>query len=228
MVTMKKKNVLLAMVILASVVMFIGCASTPDEAVAKELEGTVKSEVLEHKGSALGLNELPIWVETYILEGITGLEDMSDFATDYCFVAETTSENLNAAQAWVEGFDMPQTIARNVSTRVEGTFSGAETGGAGDDYGTYFENVVKTMTETEFSGAKKENDWWVLTRRYDVDAKAKYVDEYRAFVLYTIPRDLLDQQVLSVIERIEEENTLSVTETETSDRVKNLLSSVGL
>ncbi len=223
-----KKNFVVLAVLIASVLMFVGCASTSDEQVAKELEGTVKSEVLEHKGSALGLNELPIWVETYILEGINGLEEMSEFSNDYCFVAETTAENINAAQAWVEGFNMPQTIARNVSTRVEGMFSGAQSGGAEGEYGTYFENVVKTVTETEFSGAKKENDWWVLTRRYDADTKSKFVDEYRAYVLYTIPKDLLDQQVLSVIERIEQENVITAEESSTSDRVKNLLSTSGL
>ncbi len=224
----KKISFILIALFIASILVFTGCATTPDEAVAKELEGTVKSEVLEHKGSALGLNELPIWVETYILEGITGLEELADFENDYCFVAETTAQNINAAQAWVEGFSIPQTIARNVSTRVEGVFSGAESGGMDGEYGTYFENVVKTMTDTEFSGAKKENDWWVLTRRYDADTKSKYTDEYRAFVLYTIEKDILDQQVLSVIERIEQENTLSSEDTATSDRIKNLLSTSGL
>ncbi len=228
MITINKKSLVLLFVLVASIVMFMGCASTPDEPVAKELEGSVSSEVLEHKGSALGLNELPIWVETYILEGITGLEELPDFANDYCFVAETTAQNINAAQAWVEGFSIPQTIARNVSTRVEGTFSGAESGGMEGDYGTYFENVVKTVTETEFSGAKKENDWWVLTRRYDADSRSKFTDEYRAYVLYTIPKDILDQQVLSVIERIEQENSLSADDTATSDRIKNLLSTSGL
>ncbi len=227
MITINKKIALLFAVAMIAMVL-VGCASTPEEPAATQLEGTVTSEVLEHKGSALGLNELPVWVETYILDGINGLEEMSEFSNDYCFVAETTAQNINAAQAWVEGFNMPQTIARNVSTRVEGVFSGAESGGMDGDYGTYFENVVKTMTDTEFSGARKENDWWVLTRRYDVDTKSKYVDEYRAYVLYTIPKDLLDQQVLSVIERIEQENVMSATETETSDRVKDLLSTSGL
>ncbi len=223
-----KKSLLVLAILIASVLMFVGCASAPEEPAPTEIQGTVQSEVLEHKGSALGLNELPVWVETYILDGITGLEEMSDFSGEYCFVAETAAQNINAAQAWVEGFNMPQTIARNVSTRVEGIFSGAESGAADGEYSTYFENIVKTVTETEFSGARKENDWWVLTRRYDSDSKSKYTDEYRAYVLYTMPKDLLDQQVLSVIERIEQENVLTSDDSATNDRVKELLSSSGL
>lgn len=228
MITMDKKMMMLFASVLTVIFFFTSCASTPSEPVAKELEGTVKSEVLEHKGSALGLNELPVWVETYILTGITGLEELPDYTGDYCFVAETSANDVNAAQAWVNGFDMPQTIARNVSTRVDGVFSGAATGSAEGAYGTYFENVVKAATEIEYSGAKKENDWWVLTRRYDTDIKSKYKDEYRAYVLYTIPRDLLDQQVLTVIDRVAQESSVDAGQEAAIDKVKNLISDAGL
>ncbi len=223
----KNKLQIITFALLGCVLLLSGCLSGGMNSVAKELEGTVKSEVLEHKGSSLGLNELPIWVETYILKGITGLEKLSEYEGDYCFVAETTSSNLNAAQMWVDNFSVPQTIARNVSTRVEGVFTGAASGGA-DEYGTYFESIVNTMTNTEFSGAKKENDWWLLTRRYDVDSKDTYEDSYRAFVLYTIPKELLDQQIVSVINRIETENNLNVQESALTDRVKNLIQNSGI
>ncbi|MFI3256859.1 MAG: hypothetical protein R3Y36_01000 [Spirochaetales bacterium] len=225
MITVNKKNLLCAGLSVA-VVLFMGCQSTPEEPVAKTLEGTIQSEVLEHKGSALGLNELPVWVETYVLEGITGLEKLPDYTDDYCFVAETTSNNINTAQAWVNGFDIPQTIARNVSTRVEGAFSGASSGSTEGAYGTYFENIVKTIVDVEFSGAKKENDWWVLVRRYDTDSS--YVDEYRAYVLYTIEQDLLDAQVLSAIEATEQDNVLGSDEAEVIANVKNLIAESGL
>ncbi len=217
-----KKLLIIMTVITVCLLGFSGCMSDKMNQVAKELEGSVRSEVLEHKGSALGLNELPIWVETYILKGITGLEKLDDYEGDYCFVAETSSSNLNSAQMWVDNFSAPQTIARNVSTRVEGLFTGA-TSGSTDEYAAYFESVVNTIINTEFSGAKKENDWWLLTRRHDVDSQGTYEDVYRAFVLYTIPKDLLDQQVLSVINRIESESNLNVQETSLTDRVKGLI-----
>lgn len=207
--------------------MVISCA-TKKEPEAKELQGTVKSEVLEHKGSSLGINELPVWVQTYIQNGITGLEKSPDYKDDYCFVAETTASNLDAGQVWVNSFNMPETIARNVSTRVEATFSGAASGDPKGVYGTYFENIVKTSSSIEYSGVRKINDWWVLVRRYNQDNKSKFTDEYRIYVLYTIERDLLDRQVVGVIDRVTAGETVDAGKKEAVDKVKALIAKSGL
>ncbi len=217
-----------AVLIAALFVLFAGCKTAKTEPAAKELEGTVKSEVLEHKGSSLGINELPVWVQTYIQTGITGLEKLNDYKDVYCFVAETTASNLDAGQAWVNSFNIPQTIARNVSTRVDALFSGASSGGTDGTYGTYFENVVKTSSNIEYSGVRKINDWWVLVRRYDQNVKNKYVDQYRVYVFYTIERDLLDRQVLAVIDKTASDAKLNADQQATVNKVKSLIKDRGL
>ena len=104
--------------VMAASFIFVGCASNKDPE-PKELEGQVKTEVLEHKGAALGVNQLPVWVETYIAEGILGVEKLSSYAGSYCFIGEEAGSNLDALQTWVTSFDVPGEIARNVSTRVD-------------------------------------------------------------------------------------------------------------
>ncbi|WP_314847866.1 hypothetical protein [Treponema lecithinolyticum] len=206
-----------------------GCASKKNaEPEARELSGTVKTEVLEHKGSALGIDELPVWVQTYIQKGITGLEKLNDYKNVYCFVAETTASNVDAGQAWVNGFNMPQTIARTVSTRVDALFSGASSGGTDGSYATYFENVVKTASNIEYSGARKINNWWVLLRRYEPNSKTKYADEYRVYVFYTIDRDSLDRQVLSVIDKVAADLKTGADQQAMVNKVKALINQNGL
>ncbi len=195
---------------LAASFVFVGCASNK-EAEPKELEGKVKVEVLEHKGTALGINELPAWVETYISEGIPGVEKLASYENEYCFIGEEAGSNINALQAWVSSFDVPSEIARTVSTRVDALFTGAASGSPDGEYGTYFENVVKTVASANYSGARKVNDWWVLTRRYDPDQKRKAIDEYRCYVLYTIEKDVLDQQVMEMMDRVASESQGSTT-----------------
>ena len=220
------------MIAVCSAAVLVLCASCKTtkgaEPEARELQGTVKTEVLEHKGSSLGINELPVWVQTYVQSGLTGLEKLNDYKDMYCFVAETTSANLEAGQAWVNGFNMPQTVARNVSTRVDALFSGASSGGTEGTYGTYFENVVKTSSNTEYSGVRKINDWWVLVRRYDQNVKNKYKDEYRVYVFYTIERDLLDRQVLDVIDRTAADSKVNTDQKAAIDKVKSLIRESGL
>ena len=224
------KNKLMGIVAaLLLLTMVTGCASKKvEEPEAKELEGTVKTVVLEHKGTALGVNLLPVWVETYIYEGITGVEKLKDYEDKYCFVAEEISSNLGAGLAWAEGVNMPQTIARNVQTRVESVFSGASSGSLDGEYNTYFENIVKTITNIDYSGAKEAGEWWVLVRRYDNDVKKKYTDEYRIYLLYTMDKDYLDMQILNAIEKVEKQGETSEEKTKVINAVKDIMKTEGL
>ncbi len=211
--------------VLVVCLLFAGCASDPEP---KELSSRVKTEILEHKGTALGVNTLPVWVESYVSLGTKGLEKLADFSEEYCFVAEMSADNLNAAQAWLNGFEMPQVIARQISSRVESLFIGAAVGAPEDTYGTYFENVVKTTTDVTFTGAKKISDWWSYIRVYDPDIKNSFNDEYRVYVLYTMPRSLLDKQLLNELDKIQEDPNMTEAQQTAFNNVKKLVADSGL
>ena len=214
-------------VLLALSMVFAGCASK-QEPEPKELQSSVKTEVLEHKGTALGINELPVWVETYVSTGVTGLEKLSDYQGSYCFVGEETGTNLDAVQTWAATFDVSREIAAAVASRVESLFTGAASGSPDGDYGTYFENIVKASSNANYSGARKINDWWILIRRYDPDAKKRYTDEYRVFVLYTIEKDILDDQILNMIDKVASETVGTTDAQQTAiNNVKTIMKNEG-
>lgn len=214
--------------VLVVCLLFASCASTPDDPEPKQLTSKVTTEILEHKGTALGITTLPVWVSSYVELGVRGVEKLSDFSEEYCFVAEMTADNLNAGQAWLNGFEVPQIIARQLQSRVESLFVGAAVGAPEDDYGTYFENVVRTTTDVSFSGAKKVSDWWSLIRKYDPDIKKAYTDAYYIYVLYTMPKELLDRQLLDQIEKAEEDSEMSEAQRAAFDNVKAVLAQSGL
>ena len=145
---MIRRGILFALI--ASALVFSSCASNKEEPEPKELDSRVKTEVLEHKGSALGVNQLPVWVETYISEGVKAVETLSSYEGSYCFIGEEAGSNLDALQVWVSSFDIPGEIAANVSTRVNALFTGAASGSPDGEYGTYFENIVKTTSSESF------------------------------------------------------------------------------
>ena len=180
-VTVRKIASILTVIALMALV---GCSSTPK---GKELKSTVKFEILEHKGSVLGQETSPAWVEVYLDSGITGLEKLADFEDRYCFVGESSGH-----------------------------------------YGRYFEEIVKSSAEATYSGARKIDDWWVLARRYDPDDKGKYTDEYRVFILYTIEKDLLDEQVLNMIDAIANDGSATAEQQNAINKVKEILAAEGL
>jgi hypothetical protein len=51
-----------------------------------------------------------------------------------------------------------------------------------------------------YSGARRDADWWTLMRRYDPAREDVYIDEYTAYVLYTIPRTDLNRQIAYALE----------------------------
>ncbi|MCQ2612059.1 MAG: hypothetical protein MJ183_00470 [Treponemataceae bacterium] len=224
---MKNKFTLFACSFCIAAMLVTGCASTRDPE-PRDLESSAKSKILDHKGTELGISTLPVWVDTYIQSGITGLEKLSDYHDDYCFVAEEHVSNLNAGLVWAKNFDIPQDIARNVSSRVSALFTGASSGSPDETYGTYFESVVKTICDTSFSGAREVANWWVQVRRYDPDVKKQYNDSYSIYVLYTIPRELLDRQVLDVIEAQELQSKVNEEQTVAISQVKAIMQSQGL
>lgn len=195
------KRIKIAALVMLVVISLVGCASNK-EPEPRELEAKARTDVIEHKGSALGINQLPMWVETYISSGVAGLEKMPDFQGSYCFIGETVGSNLNAVQTWASSFDAQSSIASTVSTRVETLFTGSANGSPEGEYGSYYENVVRTASSATYSGARKVNDWWVFVRRYDGNRKTGYTDEYRAYVMYTIAKDVLDEQILTMMDNV--------------------------
>ncbi|MDR1748271.1 MAG: hypothetical protein LBR47_04355 [Spirochaetaceae bacterium] len=222
------RSKIVAVSVLAAVIAVTGCASKKGEEPAppREIESAQKTAVIEHKGTSLGINDLPLWVDTYVSQGILGLEAMPEYKDFYCFVGENTGTNLNSLLSWVTGFNISQEMARTISTKVQALFVGAATGSPEAAYGSYFENVVKTTSEASFSGARKVNDWWVYVRYYNDDGKTVQKNEYRAFVLTIIPKAQLDQQVMNIINGVD--SSAATPEQLTAiDRVKAVMSSEG-
>ena len=167
-----------------------GASSDP-----KDMKGSARRpEILQHKGSATGNDVLPVWVDTYINSGIAGLERLPDYTGSYCFVGESTGTNLQAVQTWAANFQVTQAVGETVKSRINAQFVGSETGRSGNTYGSYFEGIVDKVSAASYSGVRKVNDWWVLIRSWDTNNRAS--DSYQVYVLYTIDKQIFDQQVL--------------------------------
>jgi len=185
----------------ALVVFFVvGCAGGPPTAPAEFEE--VSFKIIEYKNSALGA-EVPDWVTKDVGE----LED--DFEDEYIFRFEQTGENLTGVKNIADNMNAPAEIARLVSTRVQQKFAGAQVGDE-DFVETYFENVVRIVTEAEISGLRKYGDFWVLKEYYDEKGNPTE-REYEYYTMYRISRDhvddLIDRAISGLDAQTEEEQT---------------------
>ncbi len=224
-----KKGLILLLAVMALFV-FFGCASDPEptpEPPAREIQATQKTEVLEHKGTVLGLTTLPPWIEVYITQSITAVEGLDDYKGMYCFIEDADNPNKDAAVMWAENFNIAQAIAGTISTRVESVFEGVANS-EDSEYTTEFTNKVITSIDAEIAGAKNAGSWWIHNRRYESADLEDYEDMYTAYVLYTIPQEMLDDQIENAIDKIAEDGNLAEAELSVLEAAKALISEKGL
>lgn len=218
---MKKAIVVLSIVALALTA--IGCASAPagaaPAATPVAAAPTVKMEVIEHKASGIGGN-IPEWVQIYIESGNSGVEALEKFQKMYVFVGEDSGVNLNALRLWAQGFNVAQDLARLVSTRVQAKFAGAAAGSPDDEFGRYFENVVKSASEATITGARKDSDFWVYKRYFKADGKTEDRVVYDYYVLVTIDREVLKTQLDKILAGVVPDKPVTKQQQTAIDRVK--------
>lgn len=197
-----KKTLLIAVAAAMLVALFAACPSAPAPAPTAAPAPAVKAppfDIIQHKGTTLGIAMPPDWVPAAV-EGARAVQKLPEYENDYVVVVDLTGESLEGVQLAADRMNAMTAFSSQVSTRVKDKFAGAQVGDK-DKVETYFERVVKTLSETEFSGYTKASDWWVQIRWYSDDAKTQVQkDEYRYLFLFTIPREQLDLQIQKVLD----------------------------
>jgi hypothetical protein len=134
----------------------------------------------------------PEWLTTYLDGTIFDVEAL--FKDMYCFIGEERGPDLEFCQTFVRQYNVQAQIAEMVRTNVAAALKATRTGDAGGTDNA-IDNFVNVVLNTSFSGGQRASDWWRLVRQYDPDRKEVYTDQYEAYVLYTVPRNILNQDV---------------------------------
>ncbi len=216
------KKVILFVSTIALAFAVVSCGSAPKEKKDNKLDekkAVVKFDVIEHKASAIG-GDIPEWVTVYIYDGNSGVEAMDRYKDKFVFIGEDSGTNLNALRLWAQGFNVAQDLARLVSMRVQAKFAGAAAGSPDDEYGRYFENVVKNVADATISGARKETDFWVFKRYYKADGKTVDREVYDYYVLNTIDKESLKKQLDAVLNGTQPDKPQTKEQKAAVDRVK--------
>jgi hypothetical protein len=200
----KKAAAALALSLMVFAGILAGCAGGPK----------IKTSELDNKGNAIGVST-PDWIKLYAAQGVTALQAQSQFRDKYCIIGEDFSTDKQFALAWADSFSAQQRIGAMLRTNISsmyqakadgidqstgGANSSTAAGGNSANYQQEIDNLISAVVNVSYSGAQRDTDWWVLTRRYDPDQKDVFSDEYTAYVLYTIPKAELNQQIAWALE----------------------------
>jgi hypothetical protein len=202
----KYAYLVLATVIVAIVA--IGCAGEPEKEPV-EVTAPPEYEIIDHKTRDFG-GQVPQWVTKSASE----LESESRYQEFYVFMDDQVGQDLEGLKLWARGFSISSEIARLVSTRVEDKFVGAAAGDR-NALETYLEEVVKSVSEAQYSGARVEEDFWVKRRK-----NSDNTEDYRYLFLVTVPKQQIDDAIRRAIEAADREDRPTPDKQTAIDRVK--------
>ena len=212
---MLKKAVVLA----AAVALVVSCASQPKvvkPAVTREGKVQVIDDIYHLS------RETPDWI---FLEA-SEIEKASEYRDMYVFKGVSTGKDINGLQLWVKGFIVSADLARFVSVRVQDKFVGAAAGDI-NKLETYMENVVKSVSEAQYSGARIVKQYWWQIRKARADGGIEDVYEY--YVLYTVDKKQIDAAIRRTLEENDKQAKAKTEDEQTArDRVKKIMESEGL
>jgi hypothetical protein len=196
---------MLVLLFIGTVFFLSGCASSADRQRIK-LQSEVQTVTVEHKGTGLGIDQLPLWITAYMNSGASAVEALPDYKNVYAIVAEENGPSLQPLLTWVNNFNAQQQIGAMINTRVASIFKANESKLPDSDEAIRtYDNAINTLVATSYTGARKDSDWWIKQRISEKD-KEEPETRYRAMVLYIIDKKVLNEQIAQQLTQLGEGN----------------------
>ncbi|MDR0400987.1 MAG: hypothetical protein LBH51_08600 [Treponema sp.] len=198
--------------ILCIFLMLVSCASSSkkDEisgtiagtgGEAPRAAGNIDRIRVDYQGAVTG-SEIPAWVQAAIDFDTVSLQKLPGFEGKVAVVDYGVGQNLELLRSLVNNFNVQASVARRISNYVEANFGGEQLGDKDTtENRSFVEEVVATFSRVEINGLAREKEYWVKLRTIDREKRSE-AEQYYYYVLYSIPEQLLNEQVSRAMSNI--------------------------
>jgi len=175
-------------------------------------------------------NGIPEWLSLYLDKGITAVEALNEYNGKYVLIGENRGTNLMALNQWANGFsetfDFPGLLVQRVERRLVSSASLYPD----DEYGEFFVNMIRQISDGEYPGVVKDQIFWIKQKRLpledeDVDDPVEiqnFISErYKMFVLLAIDRDVLQGIIQQLMDGIITPRTTTREQNAAINRIRN-------
>jgi hypothetical protein len=149
-----------------------------------------------------GTAGIPEWVRCYFDNAVKDIEALGKFNGKYIFIGENGGSNFSALQQWANGFTVEQDLPRLVTRRVERRLVASASLYPDDEYGEYYEFLIREVSNGEFLNAVKEQTFWlkrkIAVKDAETDAQsasAAVTERYDFLVLISVDKETLQKQI---------------------------------
>jgi hypothetical protein len=181
--------------LLAGSLIFSACAGEPSKIIIEPdqpggpgFQREDEGSILDHQNAARG-EAVPEWVSRFLDRGNRGVEELEAYQDSYVFTGLSRGRNFKALGHWAEGFSAAQDFPRLAAARIEARLINAASLYPDDEYGEFFEALVKKAADAEYAGVVKESSFWIL-RRYQQDdgGDSPIRERYEFFALMSVSK----------------------------------------
>lgn len=160
-------------------ILFTACAShkkvifIPDPAQNNPQEQTklLDSWQIIESQDGPGDAGIPAWVRSYLEEGTRAAESLDAYSGKYVFMGKNYGNNFTALQQWANSFSVTQDLPRLIVRRVERRMVATAALYPDDEYGEYFAQMIKKVSDGEYPEAVKEHIYWTRQKRIPAPAQ---------------------------------------------------------
>jgi len=163
---------------------------------------------------------LPTWLSFYIIGGLEAVENLNRFNDKYVFIAVNESDNFIVLTRWADNFSAAQDLPMLAAARVERRMISSASLYPDDEYGLFFETMVKNAYNSGYPGAVKEETYWIKTKTGNDSPDSNSQSEtIMFFVLISVDKNTIQ----TVITDLAAQTAASVTLTRNQSAAVNRL-----
>ena len=188
--------------------------------------------ITEFKDKIRGQN-MPEWADRWFEGGISEVEALYAYQDHYVFISRNEGNNFYALTQWTEGFnadlDFPRLAAARIETRLLSGVSLPD-----NVYGAFFETLIRAASDTPWTGAVREDDFWVHRKFFpdedeisemDIDSENRgsslISENWEFLILVTIEKSLFASQLDAVFRSIRPNPQPTREQVNAANRVKD-------
>jgi len=141
---------------------------------------------------------LPPWLTAYIEGGAVTVEKLDLYNNKYVFVAVNEGLNFTVLDKWADNFAVTYDFPMLAASRIENRMIMSASKYPDDEYGLFFERMVKNAYSNEYHGTVKEDTSWI---RIVKNENGESRNVYMFFILVSIDRNTLQNNIRSMMAR---------------------------
>jgi len=155
--------------------------------------------IIDYKNMDIGA-PIPVWADLYLLGNASSIESLVEFENHYVFISVNAGTNFYALGRWNAAFSAELDFARLAALRIEKRMLEAAAKYPDDEYGSYFETLIRNASDAEWTGAVRMDDFWIYRSFPDPeDPGAAGVESYDFLILVIIDKETLAGQIRPIL-----------------------------